>query len=49
MSLKIKGKYENQDKIYSNTAKEKEQKSNLLNTVTTKHIAQTTQSANRSE
>ena len=40
---------DNQDKIHTNTAKEKEQKSNLLNTVTTEHIAQTTQSTNRSE
>ena len=40
---------DNQDKIHTNTAKEKEQKSNLLNTVTTEHIAQTAQSTNRSE
>ena len=33
----------NQDKAHTITAKEKEQKSNLLNTVTTEHIAQTTQ------
>ena len=33
----------NQDKTHTITAKEKEQKSNLLNTVTTEHIAQTTQ------
>ena len=33
---------DNQDKIHTNTKKEKEQKSNLLNTVTTEHIAQTT-------
>ena len=40
---------DNQDKIHTNTAKEKEQQSNLLNTVTTEHIAQTTQSTNRSK
>ena len=40
---------DNQDKIRADTAKEKERKSNLLNTVTTEHIAQTTQSTNRSE
>ena len=38
-----------QEKIHTNTAKEKEQKSKLLNTVTTEHIAQTAQSTNRSE
>ena len=40
---------DNQDKIHTNTAKEKEKRSNLLNTVTTEHIAQTIQSTNRSE
>ena len=40
---------DNQDKIHTNTAKEKQQKSNLLNTVATEHIAQTTQSRNRSD
>ena len=39
---------DNQDKL-TNRAKEKEQKSNQLNTVTTEHIAQTTQLINRSE
>ena len=38
-----------QDKTYNIIAKEKEQKGNLLNAVTTEHIAQTTQSTNRSE
>ena len=33
-----------QDKSHTITSKEKEQKRNLLNTVTTEHIAQTTQS-----
>ena len=32
---------DNQEKIHTNTAKAKEQKSKLLNTVTTEHIAQT--------
>ena len=36
----IAKEYDNQDKIHINTAEEKEQKSNLLNTVTTEHIAQ---------
>ena len=40
---------DNQEKIHTNTAKEKEQRSNLLNTVTTEHITQTTLSTNRSE
>ena len=40
---------DNQEKIHTNKAKEKEQKSKLLNTVTTEHIAQTTQSTNISE
>ena len=40
---------DNQDKIHTNTAKGKAQKSNLLNTVTTEHIAQKTQSTNRTE
>ena len=40
---------DNQDKIHTNTAKGKEQKSNLLNTVPTEHIAQKAQSTNRSE
>ena len=40
---------DNQDKIHTNTGKEKEQKSNPLNRATTEHIAQTTQSTNRSE
>ena len=40
---------DSQEKIHTNTAKEKEQRSNLLNTVATEHIAQTTQSTNRSE
>ena len=39
----------NQDKIYTVTAKQKEQNSDLLNTVTTEHIAQATQSTNRLE
>ena len=38
-----------QDKTHTITAKEKEQKRNLLNTVTTEQIAETTQSTNRSE
>ena len=38
-----------QDKTHTITAKEKEQKRNLLNTVTNEHITQTTQSTNRSE
>ena len=38
-----------QDKTHTITAKEKEQKRNRLNTVTTEHITQTTQSTNRSE
>ena len=38
-----------QDETHAVTAKEKEQKRNLLNTVTTEYITQTTQSANRSE
>ena len=38
-----------QDKTHTITAKEKEQKRSLLNTVTTEHIAQTTQSTNKSE
>ena len=40
---------DNQGKIHTNTAKEKEEKSKLLNTVTTEHIVQTTQSTNISE
>ena len=35
---------DHQKKIHTNTVKEKEQKSNLLNTVTTEHIAQTNKS-----
>ena len=38
-----------QDKTHTITAKEKEQKRNRLNTVTTEHMTQTTQSTNRSE
>ena len=38
-----------QDKTHTITSKEKEQKKNQLNTVTTEHIAQTTQSTHRSE
>ena len=40
---------EKSEKIYTNTTKEKEQKSKLLNKATTEHIAQTTQSTNISE
>ena len=40
---------DNQNKIHTSTAKEKEQKSNLLNTVTTEDKAETTQSTNRSK
>ena len=40
---------DNQDKIYTNKPEESEQEGNQLNTVTTEHIAQTTQSTNRSE
>ena len=39
----------NQDKTHTNRAKEKEQKSILLNTVTTEHIVQRTQPTNRFE
>ena len=35
-----------QDKTHAITAKQKEKKSNLLNTATTEHTAQTTQSTN---
>ena len=38
-----------QDKTHTITAKVKEQKRNLLNTAITEHIAQITQSTNRSE
>ena len=37
-----------QDKTHTITAKEKEQKKNPLNTVTSEHITQTIQSTNRS-
>ena len=49
MSLKNRININSQDKTHTITAKEKEQKRNLLNTVTTEHIAQTTQSTNRPE
>ena len=42
-------KINSQDKTRTITAKEKEQKSNLLNKVTTEHIGQTVQSRNRWE
>ena len=38
-----------QDKTHAITAKQKEKKSSLLNTATTEHTAQTTQSTNRLE
>ena len=40
---------DNKDTIHANAAKEKEQKSNQLNTVTTEHKVQTTQWTKRSE
>ena len=40
---------DNKDTIHANAAKEKEQKSNQLNTVTTEHKVQTTQWRKRSE
>ena len=50
MSLKNKGEIlTTKIKFTPIQQKEKEKKSNLLNTVTTEHIAQTTQSTNKSE